>query len=123
MSSKAALTIFPANTAVPAGTTKAQPVIGNVLDTHAGYGGMLDWRITNSGALGAPCVIMFQNSPDGTNWFDMEAAYSENLTANTVSQGPSIPLRIGPMYMRAIAYGNTTSGCLVEAYLEHVTSL
>ncbi len=123
MASKAALTLFTANTVVPAGTTKAQPVPGNVLDVSTGYGGLIGWRITNSGALGAPCVIMFQNSPDGANWFDMEPAYSENLTANTVSQGPSIPLRIGAKFLRAIAYGNTTSGCMVEAYLEHVTSL
>jgi len=123
MATKVALELIAAGTSVPAATPKANAVIGTPRGVTTGYGGMLDWRITNVGALGAPCVIMFQTSPDGLNWFDLEAAYSADLLANTVTQGPSIPLRMAAMNVRAIAYGNTNSQCLVEAWLEHVTGL
>jgi len=116
--------LIPAGTAVPAGTNKAGAIGGAVVtDVSTGYGGMLNWRINNGGALAAPCIIQFQDSPDGVNWFDYEIAYSSDLLSGTVTQGPSIPLRIGVKHLKAIAYGNTTSGCTVEAWVTNVTAL
>jgi len=120
----APIVLIPANTAVPAGTAREVPVGGSlVADVSAGYGGMINWRITNNGALGAPCVIQFQDSADGQNWYDYEAAYSKDLLSGSVTPGPSIPLKIGVKYLRAIAYGNTTGQCTVEASVTNVTSL
>lgn len=115
--------LFAAGTNVPAGTTKATPVIGNIVDARTGYGGELVWRITNSGALGTPCVIMFQTSPDGANWFDYFPVASADLLTGTVTQGPSIGMARGGMYLRPIAYGNTTSACTVEGGIQQVTGL
>jgi hypothetical protein len=120
---KAAAALFAAGTNVPAGTTKAAPVIGNTIDCRAGYGGLIDWRITNGGALGVVCTIMFQTSLDGSNWFDYQPVSSGDLLSATVTQGPSIFLTRAAMYVRPIAYGNTTSACTVEAVLEQVTGL
>jgi len=115
--------LFAAGTNVPAGTTRASPVVGSTVNTTAAYGGELAWRITNGGALGAACTILFQVSPDGTNWFDYYPVGSSDLVSGTVSQGPSITLSRSGMYLRAIAYGNTTSACAVEAGVMLTTGL
>jgi hypothetical protein len=117
--------LFPANTGVPAGTTKGSPIVvaANVIDNSAAYGGLLNWRITNSGALGAPCTIMFQTSSDGTNWFDYWPVTSSDLSSGTVTNGPSVPLHRAAIKLRAIAYGNTTNACTVEAYVDLKTGL
>ena len=108
---------------VPQGAVKAGPIPGKAVDARAAYGGELVWRITNGGALGAPCTIMFQTSPDGTNWFDFFPVASSDLLAGTVTQGPSLTLPRGAMYVRAIAYGNTLNACTVEAGVQLVTAL
>lgn len=114
--------IFAAATNVPAATTAGAPVAGTAVNTSAGYGGELVYRITNSGALGAPCIVLFEISPDGTNWFDYQAVASKDLLTGTVTEG-SISLTRGAMNVRAVAYGNTTSACTVEAGIQHVTGL
>lgn len=114
---------WPAGTPVPAGTTKGNPVLSSVVDGRTGYGGELVYRITNGGALGAPCTITFQTSPDGVNWFDYYNVYSGDNANGTVTQGPSVPMGRGGMYLRAIAYGNTSSACTVEGGIEMVTGL
>lgn len=119
---KAYSSIFAAATNVPAATTAGAPIAGTSVNTSAGYGGELIYRITNSGALGAPCVIMFETSPEGTNWFDYHAVASKDLLTGTVTEG-SISLSRGSMFVRAIAYGNTTSACTVEAGIQQVTAL
>jgi hypothetical protein len=108
---------------VPAGTTKASPVLSAVIDGRTGYGGELIYRITNSGALGAPCTITFQTSPDGTNWFDYYSVFSGDLLSGTINQGPSITMARGGMYLRAIAYGNTNNACTVEGGIQQQTGL
>lgn len=118
---KAQSTLFAANTNVPAGTTRSAPVIGNTVDASTSYGGQLDFRITNSGALGAACTITFQTSSDGSNWFDYWSVSSSDLSSGTKTEGPSIPLGKGAIKVRPIAYGNTTSACTVEAYVDLVT--
>lgn len=115
--------LLPTGTNVPAGTTRVAPVTGPVVDMRTFLGGELVYRISNGGALGAPCTIMLQVSPDGANWFDYDQASSGDLAAGTVVQGPSIPLGRGGMYVRAIAFGNTTNACTVEAGAMMVKSL
>ena len=118
---------FAAGTVVPAGTTKGAPVVSDVVDTRTGYGGDLSYRITNSGALGAACIIMFQISAvGGTNpadWTDHYPVASSDLLAGTVTQGPAITASRGARYQRAIAYGNTTNACTVEGGIHQVTGL
>lgn len=117
---KAYSAFFAAGTSVAAGTTKASPVIGNTVDARTAYGGEMPWRITNGGTLGAACVITFQTSPDGSNWFDYQNVYSSDLLSGTVTNGPSIAMGKGGMYLRAIAWGNTTSACTVEGGIQLV---
>lgn len=114
---------FAAGTSVPAGTTKASPVVGNAVDGRTAYGGEMVWRIANGGTLGTPCTIMFQTSPDGLNWFDYFPVGSSDLVSGTVTQGPSVTMTKGGMYLRAIAYGNTTNACTVEGGIMLVTAL
>lgn len=123
MSTKAYGQFFAAGTSVPAGTTKTSPVVGSTVTATTGYGGDLVYRITNGGALGAACTIMFQESADGSNWFDYQPVYSADLSSGTVTQGPSVSMGKGGMYLRAIAYGNTTSACTVEAGIMQMTAL
>lgn len=107
--------LFSASTPVPAGTLASAPVVSGMIDVSQIYGGEITWRITNSGALAAPCVIMFQISHNGSDWYDYQPVLSKDLLSGTVSQGPSIPLARWAMFIRAIAYGNTTSACSVQA--------
>lgn len=120
--SKIYVTLFD-NVLVPAGTLAGSPIEGAKIDVGTLYGGELTWRIQNSGAIGAPCVIMFQISQNGVDWYDYEPASSKDLSSGTVSQGPSFQLRRGPMWVRAIAYGNTTSACNVTAGAHLTTGL
>lgn len=115
--------LFAAGTSVPAGTTKASPVVSSMIDVGTVYGGELTWRITNSGALGAPCVITFQVSYNGSDWYDLWPVQSDNLVSGTVSQGPTVPLPRSVMYVRAIAHNNTTSACIVQAGVMLTTQL
>ena len=115
---KEAFTLIAAATNVPAGTTKAAPVGGaTAVDVLTFLSGQLLARITNGGALGVACTVEFQVSPDGVNWFMHSQVSSSNLANTTVSEGV-IPFEQGNMYVRAIAYGNTTSTCTVEAHLK-----
>lgn len=118
---KAYSSLFPAGTSVPAGTTKTAPIVSSVVDGRTAYGGELTWRITNGGALGLPCIVMFQISSDQINWFDYQPVASADLLNATITQGPSIRMSAGGMYIRAIAYGNTTSACTVESGIQQVT--
>lgn len=121
---KAYSSLIASGTAVAAGTTKASPAGGALtVNATAAYGGELAYKITNGGSLGAACTIMFQVSPDGTNWFDYFPVSSSDLASGTVTQGPTVTLSRGSMYLRAIAYGNTTSACTVEAGVMMVTGL
>ena len=115
--------LIPAGTSVTAGTTKASPVTGSAVDARTAYGGELVYRITNGGALGVACTITFQVSPDGANWFDFYSVSSADLTSGRVTEGPSITFSRGGMWLRAIAYGNTTNACTVEAGVMLVTGL
>ena len=114
---------FAPGTNVPVNTTKAAPVVSSVIDGRTGYGGELIYRITNIGALGTACTIMFQTSPDGVNWFDYHAVASSDLLSGSVTNGNSITAARGGMYLRAIAYGNTTNACTVEGGIQQVTGL
>ena len=116
---KTAINLLPAGTAVAAGTLKATPVAGPVIDVRAYSGGELTYRITNTTAPGGAPTAMFQNSPDGTNWFDYQPG-SGDTTASSVNTG-SFTLTRGAMYLRVISYGNTTSGVTAEAWLQAVT--
>lgn len=120
---KAYSAFFAAGTSVPAGSTKGAPIIGNTVDATKSYGGEMVWRITNGGSLGAPCTIMFQTSPDGNNWFDYFPVGSSDLVGGTVTPGPSVTMTRGGMYLRAIAYGNTTNACTIEGGIQLVTGL
>lgn len=126
MATKAYSSFFAAGTNVPAGTTRAAPVVSSVVQTD-GYGGDLSFRITNSGALNAPCTVTFQiSATGGTNaseWFDYYSVYSGDLLSGTVNQGNSPIAPRGAKFQRAIAYGNTNSACTVEGGIHQVTAL
>ena len=118
---KAAVTIL-ASTTAAAGTSKASPgATGSSIDVRAYYGGELTWKITNGSAPGVAATFLFQSSQDGTNWYDYHQA-GGNTTASDVTSG-TVQLGRGIMYIRAIAYGNTTNSVTVEAYLQAVTAL
>lgn len=110
--------LIAANTTVGAGTARTTPAGGAlVVDTRTFLSGLLLARITNGGSLGVACTVEFQVSPDGVNWFTHSLVSSSNLLVATVTEG-CISYEQGNMYVRAIAYGNTTSACTVEAWLQ-----
>jgi hypothetical protein len=112
-----------ASQSVAAGSTKAAPAVtGAAVDCRANYGGELTWKITNgASAPGASGIITFQASHDGTNWFDYHTVGGDTV-ASSVNSGSAL-LDRGVMYLRAIAYGNTTNPVTVEAQLQAVTGL
>jgi hypothetical protein len=120
-STKSSVTIL-APVSCAAGTTKASPQAGSSVDVRAYYSGTLTWKMTNVGTVTAPCVMVFQASHDGTNWYDHQTVVASDLISASVSSG-TVPLGRGVMYLRAIAYGNATNPVTVEAYLQAETGL
>lgn len=121
---KQAKTILAA-VSVPAGSTKtalnAQGT-GTAVDCTLLYGGELTWKITNGAtAPGTALTLTFQASHDGANWYDYYTVAGD-LTNGSVNSG-SLILDRGVMWLRAIAYANTTQAVTVESYLQAVTSL
>jgi hypothetical protein len=122
--SKAASTIFAASTAVAAGTLKSSPVVGSSVDCRSCYGGELTYKITNNaGTFTAACIIVFQVSHDGANWYDYYPVYGDTA-ASSVNSG-ALLLDRPVMYVRAIAFGVTGSGAssTVEASVQNVTGV
>lgn len=119
---KSAVTVL-ASQSVAAGSSKASPnVTGSSVDCRSYYGGELTWKITNgASAPGVAGAVTFQASHDGTNWYDYYTVGGDT-TASSVNSG-SVPLDRGVMYIRAIAYGNTTNAVTAEAQLQAVTGL
>jgi hypothetical protein len=116
----AALWSTPTN--VPANTLESAPVVSPAIDVSTVYGGELTYRIINSGALGNPCILMFQLSQNGTDWYDYQPVASKDNLSGTLTPG-TISLVRPAMYVRAIAYGNTTSACTVQAGVMLLTGL
>lgn len=112
-----------ASQSVAAGSTKVAPgVTGAAVNTTTYYGGELTWKITNgASAPGVAGAITLQASHDGTSWYDYYTAGGDTV-ASSVTSG-SVLLDRGVMYLRAIAYGNTTNAVTVEAQLQAVTGL
>lgn len=114
-----------ASAPIAPGGTKAAPVaagIGSSIDCRAHYGGELTWKITNgASAPGVAASLTFQVSHDGSIWYDYYTVGGDTV-ASSINSG-SILLDRGVMYLRAIAYGNTTNAVTVEANLQAVTGL
>lgn len=121
---KSAVTVL-ASVSVPAGGTKTAPNaagIGSAIDCRSYYGGELTWKITNGGsAPGVALSMTFQASHDGTNWFDYYTVASDTVASSVNSN--SVQLDRGVMYLRVIAYGNTTNAVTAEAGLQAVTAV
>jgi hypothetical protein len=121
---KTAVTVL-ASTSVAAGTLKTAPVAGSTINlTQSGtpaYGGELTYKITNGTAPGVALSLTFQVSQDGTNWYDYYTIAGDT-TVSSINSG-AVQLDRGVMYLRAIAYGNTTNAVTVESYLQAVTAL
>lgn len=117
---KQVATLLATGTSSPAGTTSrtSPAVTGGTVDCRAFNGGELTYRITNGTAPGTPVNLLFQASQDGTNWYDYYLTAGD-VTASTTYSG-SILLDRAVMYIRAIAFNNTTNPVTVEAYLQAV---
>ena len=116
MAMKQAVTILAAAN-VPAGTAAAAPVAGAAVDVRPFAGGEWAYKISNgASAPTAPATLVLQTSHDGTNWYDYftvgGAAGASGVSSSSVN------LSAGVMYVRAIAYGNTTNAVTVESYLQ-----
>jgi hypothetical protein len=104
------------------GTKAAPSVTGGAIDCRAYYGGDLTYIITNgASAPGVAPTLVFQSSPDGTNWFDYYQVGGDT-TASSVNSN-TILLDQGIMYMRLIAYGNTTNAVTIAASLQAITAI
>lgn len=112
------------STSGAAASTKASPgATGGWIDVRGYYGGELGYSITNGGsAPGVAGTLMFQVSPDnGSTVFDYYQVAGDTV-ASSVTTG-AIILDRGVMYVRAIAYGNTTNAVTFAANLQAVTAL
>lgn len=108
----------------PAGaSTKISPGrTGTGLDCTTYYGGELLYRITNgASAPTTSCMITFQVSSDGLNWFDYYTIGSD-ITANSISSG-ALVLDRGVMWIRAVSYGNQTNPVTVEVQATVITGV
>lgn len=117
-------TVVLASASIAAGGTKTAPSAGGngtAVDCRTYYGGELTWKITNSTSPGAALSLTFQASHDGTNWYDYYTVAGDTV-ASSVNSG-SIQLDRGVMYLRALAYGNTTVAVTAEANLQAITGL
>ena len=118
---KSAVSIL-ASQSLAAGSTKASPgITGSSVNCTAYYGGEVTWKITNGTAPGVAGAITIQASHDGTNWYDYYTGGGDTV-ASSVNSG-SVLLDRGVMYVRAIAYGNTTNAVTVEVQLQAITAL
>lgn len=119
---KSAVSVL-ASQSLAAGSTKASPgITGSSVNCTTYYGGELTWKVTNgASAPGVAGAVTLQASHDGTNWFDYFTAGGDTV-ASSVNSG-SVLLDRGVMYVRAIAYGNTTNAVTVEVQLQAVTGL
>jgi hypothetical protein len=109
-------------TTIPAGTLESAPVASPAIDVSTSYGGELTYRITNSGALGSPGILMFQISQNGTDWYDYQPIASKDNLSGTVTPG-TISLVRPAMFLRAVAFGNTTNAITVQAGVMLLTGL
>lgn len=119
---KAEVTIL-ASTSVAAGSTFSSPgATSSAIDVRTYYGGDLTYKITNgASAPGVALTLRFEASGDGTRWYNYQTVAGD-LTASSVNSN-TITLDRGVMYVRVIAYGNTTNAVTVEAYLQAVTAV
>jgi hypothetical protein len=121
---KSAVTVL-ASVSVPAGGTKASPNaagIGSAIDCRSYYGGELTWRILNgASAPGVALSLTFQISTDGTTWRDYYTVAGDIVASSDYSG--SIQLDRGVMYVRVIAYANTTNAVTAAAELQAITAV
>jgi hypothetical protein len=130
-STKASVTILAA-VSVAAGGTKGAPATGGTgswVAINTGYGGSLGYSILNgASAPGVAGTITIQMSPDnGTTVFDWYSISGDTNIYNSstllgLTTG-ALDLPKGPMYVRAICYGNTTNAVTFALNLQHVTAL
>lgn len=120
---KTPITLLAAGAVAP-GSTKAVPGrdSGPIdVRSYTGGNGLLTYAITNgASAPGAPVVLTFQVSTDGATWRDLWSV-SGDTTANSTYSG-TIDVPRAAMYVRAIAYGNTTNAVNVAAELIALTA-
>jgi hypothetical protein len=111
-----------ASTSVAAGGTKASPgTTGSSINCTTYYGGDLVWSITNgASAPGVALALTFQVSPDGNIWYDYYTVGGD-LIASSVNSG-TIPLDQSTMYLRVIAYNNTTNAVTAAVSLQAISS-
>lgn len=113
-----------ASTPGAAGSTKAAPgATGAWINVSTYYGGDIGYSITNgASAPGVPMTIMFQTSPDnGTTVYDYSPVAGDIVAASVNTN--TIWLDQGVMYLRAIAYGNTTNPVTAQVNLQAITAV
>jgi hypothetical protein len=122
---KSSVVVLASTSATATGpTTKASPgATGASINCTTYYGGELTYIITNgASAPGVAITLLFQASPDnGTSWYDY-APVSGDVVASSINTCV-IWLDQGVMYVRAIAYGNTTNAVTVKADLQAITAV
>lgn len=118
---KATVSILAATLGAAGATTKAAPAVpGPWVDVSSYNGGLLGGRIENTaGAVGAAGTITWQWTPDKDaatpKIYDLWT-FGGDL-ANGAKVTASIRLDKEIKYLRAICYGNTTSGVTYESDL------
>lgn len=118
-----AVTALFAAVSVAAGSSKASPnQTSSTLDCRTLYGGELTYKITNGASPPpVPLNLTFQVSHDGSAWYDYMTVGGDSVTGSALSG--SVILDRAVMYLRAIAYGNTTNAVTVDAHVQAITAL
>lgn len=120
---KASVNILTSGTCAAASTKASPGQTGLWIACTGYYGGDIGYSISNTGgAVATAGTITFQSSPDnGTTVFDYYTIAGTLNSADVVTG--TLWLDQGVMYVRAIAYGNTTNAVTCAANLQAITAV
>jgi hypothetical protein len=119
-----------ARTVVASVSNAASATTRGTIDLRTAQGGVLTMKLTNSGTLGAQClgrVLVAHNSGTtptaaaaGADWKTL-ASFGGGTTSGAITEQYFL-IDAGVMHLECEFTGNTTSACVVEAYISEITS-
>jgi hypothetical protein len=95
----------------------------SAVDLTDGYGGTLNFKITNGGTGPTiPAQVTIEVSEDNTKWYEVSVLVA-NLGNNVVTSSGMVPISIATQYLRLIAGSNTDQDVVIDADISEVTAI